>query len=99
MRFVQTAGGRMGLPAPRRVRGKSFFKIASASAWTTLQLIVYADGQAKGSLLGASPFPRHWIYGDDGEIVEKSGTIDFENGTGSPTASRPPGATRTRRPS
>ena len=78
VRFVQTAGGRMGLPAPRRVRGKSFFKIASASAWTTLQLIVYADGQAKGSLLGASPFPRHWIYGDDGGIVEKSGTIDFE---------------------
>ena len=95
VRFVQTAGGRMGLPAPRRVRGKSFFKIASASAWTTLAWIVYADGQAKGSLLGASPFPRHWIYGDDGGIVEeKSGTTTLGNGNGSPTGAGPPGATR-----
>jgi hypothetical protein len=78
VRFVQTAGGRMGLPAPRRVRGKPYFQIASASAWTTLQLIIYADGQAKGSLIGASPFPRHWIYDADGKLAEKSGTIDFE---------------------
>jgi hypothetical protein len=78
VRFVQTAGGRMGLPAPRRVRGKSYFQISSASAWTTLQLIVYADGQAKASLIGASPFPRHWLYDDGGRLVQKSGTIDFE---------------------
>jgi Cyclic nucleotide-binding domain len=78
VRFVQTAGGRMGLPAPRRVRGKSFFQLASASAWTTLQLILYADGQAKGSLIGASPFPRHWVYDADGTLVSKSATIDFE---------------------
>ncbi|HET9674539.1 MAG TPA: cyclic nucleotide-binding domain-containing protein [Gaiellaceae bacterium] len=77
-RFVQTAGGRMGLPAPRRVRGKPYVQLASASAWTTLQLIVYADGRAKGSLIGASPFPRHWIYDDEGTLIEKSGTIDFE---------------------
>jgi Cyclic nucleotide-binding domain len=77
-RFVQTAGGRMGLPAPRRVRGKPYVQIASASAWTTLQLIVYADGRSKGSLIGASPFPRHWIYDDEGTLIEKSGTIDFE---------------------
>jgi hypothetical protein len=78
VKFVQTAGGRMGLPAPRRVRGKPFFQIASASAWTTLQLIIYADGTAKHKLAGASPFPRHWIYDDEGMLVEKSGTIDFE---------------------
>jgi Cyclic nucleotide-binding domain len=78
VRFVQTAGGRMGLPAPRRVRGKPYFQIASASAWTTLQLVLYANGQAKGSLVGASPFPRHWVYDDEGRLVEKSGTIDFE---------------------
>ena len=78
VRFVQTAGGRMGLPAPRRVRGKSFFQLASASAWTTLQLILYADGQAKGSLIGASPFPRHWVYDAEGALVSKSATIDFE---------------------
>jgi hypothetical protein len=78
VRFVQSAGGRMGLPAPRRVRGKPFFQIASASAWTTLQLIIYADGTAKYSLAGASPFPRHWIYDDEGKLAEKSGTVDFE---------------------
>jgi hypothetical protein len=78
VKFVQTAGGRIGLPAPRRVRGKPFFQFASASAWTTLQLIIYADGTAKYKLIGASPFPRHWIYDDDGTLVEKSGTIDFE---------------------
>ena len=78
VKFVQSAGGRMGLPAPRRVRGKPFFQIASASAWTTLQLIIYADGTAKYKLIGASPFPRHWIYDDEGKLVEKSGEIDFE---------------------
>jgi len=78
VRFVQSAGGHMGLPAPRRVSGKPFFRVKSASAWTTLQLIVYADGSSKHSLVGASPFPRHWIYDKDGVLVEKSGTIDFE---------------------
>ena len=78
VRFVQTAGGRMGLPAPRRVRGKPYFQLASASAWTTLELILYADGRSEGSLVGASPFPRHWVYDDEGQLVEKSGTIDFE---------------------
>jgi hypothetical protein len=78
VKFVQSAGGRMGLPAPRRVSGKPYFQIASASAWTTLQLIVYADGTSKHRLVGASPFPRHWIYDDTGTLVEKSGEIDFE---------------------
>lgn len=78
VKFVQSAGGRMGLPAPRRVRGKPFFQVASASAWTTLQLIIYADGTTKHRLIGASAFPRHWIYDNEGKLVEKSGEIDFE---------------------
>jgi Cyclic nucleotide-binding domain len=78
VRFTQTAGGRMGLPAPRRVRGKPFFQVASASAWTTLQLVIYTDGTAKAALVGASPFPRHWIYDHAGKLVEKSGSIDFD---------------------
>ena len=78
VRFEQTAGGRMGLPAPRRVRGRPYFQVSSATAWTTLSLIIYADGTSKHSLEGASPFPRHWIYDRDGQLVEKSGTIDFE---------------------
>ncbi len=77
-RFTQTAGGRMGLPAPRRVRGKPYLQISPASAWTTLQLIIYTDGKSNGFLVGASPFPRHWVYDKEGQLVEKSGTIDFE---------------------
>jgi hypothetical protein len=78
VRFVQSAGGHMGLPAPRRVRGRPFFRIRSASAWTTLALTIRADGSSEHELVGASPFPRHWIYDDSGKLVEKSGTIDFE---------------------
>ena len=29
-------------------------------------------------MAGASPFPRHWVYDDEGKVVEKSGTVDFE---------------------
>jgi hypothetical protein len=77
VRFVQTAGGHMGLPAPRRVSGPPFFRIASASAWTTLELVIHADGTSRGSLVGASPFPRHWVYDKDGKLFEKSASIDF----------------------
>jgi Cyclic nucleotide-binding domain len=78
VRFMQSAGGHMGLPAPRRVSGKPFMRVKSASAWTTLELTIRADGSSEHRLVGASPFPRHWIYDKDGALVEKSGTIDFE---------------------
>lgn len=77
-RFVQTAGGRAGFPAPRRVRGKPVFRIHSATTWTTLALTLHADGRVEHELVGASPFPRHWIYDARGALVEKSGTLDFE---------------------
>ncbi len=78
VRFVQSAGGHVGLPAPRRVSGKPFMRIKSALAWTTLQLTIHADGSSEHTVAGASPFPRHWIYDLHGNLVEKSGTIDFE---------------------
>lgn len=78
VRFVQSAGGHMGLPAPRRVTGRPFFRVRSASAWTTLALTINADGTIEHELVGASPFPRHWIYDDGGALVQKSGSIDFE---------------------
>src|SRR5438094_6657723 len=77
VKFRQSAGGHMGMPAPRRVSGKPFFRIKSASAWTTLALTIKSDGTAEHALEGASPFPRHWLYDDDGKLVEKSETIDF----------------------
>lgn len=78
VRFTQTAGGRTGAPAPRTVRGKPYFQINSAIAWTTLGLTIHSDGSSKHELIGASAFPRHWIYDKDGNLVEKSGTIDFD---------------------
>jgi hypothetical protein len=78
VRFVQSAGGHMGLPAPRRVIGKPFMRISSASAWTTLELTIRADGSSEGKLVGASAFPRHWVYDNDGMLVEKSASIDFD---------------------
>ena len=79
VRFVQTVGGRAGFPAPRRVRGKPFFRIHSATAWTTLALTIGLDGTSFHEVVGASEFPRHWIYDKDGNLVKKSGTIDFES--------------------
>jgi hypothetical protein len=79
VRFVQTAGGRTGAPAPRRVRGKPFFKIDSPTAWSTLALTIHADGSSEHELVGASPFPRHWVYDDSGKLAQKTGLVDFKN--------------------
>jgi hypothetical protein len=76
-RFVQTVGGRMGLPTPRPVPHKPFVQFWPSIAWTTLALTINADGSSSHELVGASPFPRHWIYDSQGRLVQKSGVIDF----------------------
>jgi hypothetical protein len=60
------------------VKGGPLFRIQSATAWTTLALTLYADGRIEPELVGASPFPRHWIYDGDGALSQKSGTVDFK---------------------
>lgn len=77
-RFVQTVGGRAGFPAPRPVKGGPRFRIQSATAWTTLALTLHADGRVEHELVGASPFPRHWIYDNDGMLSQKTGIVDFK---------------------
>jgi hypothetical protein len=79
VRFVQTVGGRAGFPAPRRVKGAPFFRVNSATAWTTLALTIHVDGTSEHELIGASQFPRHWVYDDSGELVQKAGTVDFKS--------------------
>jgi hypothetical protein len=78
VRFTQTAGGRPGIPAPRPVRRKPFFQLSGPSCWTTLALTIHADGSATHEVKGASTFPRHWVYGDDGRLTDKIGMIDFK---------------------
>jgi hypothetical protein len=77
VRFTQTCGGRTGVPAPRPVSRKPLFQIDSAVAWTTLSLTIHADGHSERELVGASCFPRHWIYDDAGELVMQTGLTDF----------------------
>jgi Cyclic nucleotide-binding domain len=77
-RFTQTAGGLVGLPAPRHVPGQPYVQLESAPAWTTLELRLSADGEVMHALIGASPFPRHWVYDGEGKRIEESGTIDLE---------------------
>ncbi|HET7489649.1 MAG TPA: cyclic nucleotide-binding domain-containing protein [Acidimicrobiales bacterium] len=78
VRFVQTAGGRTGAPAPRRVRRPPFVQMAAPTAWSTLELVIRADGTSEFTLTGASPFPRHWVYDDSGKLAAKTGMIDFD---------------------
>jgi hypothetical protein len=75
--FFQTCGGRTGVPAPRPVSRKPFFQVDSAIAWTTLALTIHSDGRAEHELVGASAFPRHWIYNDRGKLVKQTGLTDF----------------------
>ena len=79
VRFMQTAGGRTGLPAPRRVRRPPFVQFSAPLAWTTLSLTLRADGTVRQEMTGASPFPRHWVYDSAGKLLSKSGVIDFNN--------------------
>ena len=77
VRLQQTVGGRIGFPVPRPLRGRGYFHIGSALAWTTLELVIRADGSSQGSLLAASPFPHHSVYDAEGEFVSEHGLTDF----------------------
>ena len=76
-RFCQTTGGRTGAPMPRPVAGKPYFQWLAPTVWTTLALVIGTDGPARGEMTGASPFPRHWVYDDEGQLMAKSGLADF----------------------
>jgi hypothetical protein len=78
IRFVQTTGGRTGIPGPRTVKKPPFVQLAAPSCWTTLALTIHADGRVTHEVVGASPFPRHWIYDQNGDHVEKSGITDIK---------------------
>ena len=78
VRFTQTAGGVVATPTPRRVRHQPYVQIAPSIPWTTLSLTIHADGSSEPRLVGASPFPRHWVYDHGGRLVAKSGFIDYD---------------------
>jgi Cyclic nucleotide-binding domain len=79
VRFVQTVGGRMGIPTPRPVKRRPWVQFWPSIAWSTLELTINADGTSSRGLAGASPFPRHWVYDEAGALIEKSAVIDFKS--------------------
>jgi hypothetical protein len=79
VRFVQTVGGRAGLPAPRKVRRKPFVQFRAPLVWTTLALTISLDGSWSSEVVGHSRFPRHWIYDDSGTLIAKSGLTDYKD--------------------
>ena len=79
VRFLHTAGGRSGVAAPRYVDHPPYLRVAPPVVWTTLALTIRADGSSDYEMVGASPFPRHWIYDHSGRHVANSGLIQFRD--------------------
>jgi len=77
VRFVQTIGGRTGAPLPRTISALPYLTLVPPTVWTTLSLTMHADGRFEHELLGASPFPRHWIFDDTGKLCRKVAVADF----------------------
>jgi hypothetical protein len=90
VRFVQTSGGRTGVPLPRRVSFPPFVQVSAPLAWTTLALTIQTDGSSTGQLVGASTFPRHWVYDGEGRLVQKSGLVDYKGWAGRAFGSHSP---------
>jgi hypothetical protein len=78
VRFVQTAGGRPAIPAPRRVNHPPFVQLKGPTVWTTLALTISVDGSSRFEMTGASNFPRHWVYDESGKLAQKAGLTDFK---------------------
>lgn len=54
-------------------------RIVGPTVWSTLALTVRADGSSDFELVGASSFPRHWIYDRACRLAAKTGLIDFRS--------------------
>jgi Cyclic nucleotide-binding domain len=90
VRFTQASGGKPGMNVPRLVKDAPFVTVEGPTVWTTLALTIYADGSTGHELVGASSFPRHWIYDSGGTLVGKSALIDFRTWYRTATVARSP---------
>jgi hypothetical protein len=70
--FVQTVGGRPGFSFLKPTWRWPFLVTKPFTIWTTLRLTIDANGNSRGEIIGASPFPRHWLYDDAGSLIQKS---------------------------
>jgi len=76
--FVQTAGSRPGFSFVRPSMHWPFIRTRPFNIWTTVELKMRPDGSTRQRLIGASPFPRHWLYDHDGHLVEKASLTRFQ---------------------
>jgi hypothetical protein len=78
VRFVQSYGGLGSTPVPRTLRRAPFVQWRVPLSWTTLALTMHVDGSATHQLVGASQFPRHWVYNAEGKLVSRTGLVDAD---------------------
>lgn len=78
VRFTQTVGGRTGAPMPRTVKHPPFVQYAAPVVWTTLELTINTDGTHTGGMVGASGFPRHWVFEHSGALTAKSSVAEYK---------------------
>ena len=76
--FTQAVGGRTGAPMPRAVKHPPFVQYHAPIVWTTLQLTINTDGTHEAAMIGASGFPRHWLFDDGGTLVAKSSVAEYK---------------------
>jgi Cyclic nucleotide-binding domain len=88
--WIQTVGGRTSVPLPRKISKPPYVRLHAPLVWTTLRLTLYADGSARRELVGASPFPRHWVYDEAGDLALKAGVADWKHWLGQPSWSATP---------
>ncbi len=78
VRFTQTVGGRTGAPMPRAVNHPPFIQYHAPIVWTTLELTIHTDGSHQAAMVGASGFPRHWLFDHSGALVAKSSVAEYK---------------------
>ncbi len=79
MTFRQTVGGRTGAPMPRAVKHPPFIQCLAPTVWTTLELTIRSDGTHRSEMVGASGFPRHWVFDHNGALVAKSSVAAYKD--------------------
>ena len=90
VRFDQTWGGRTASNIAKATLRPPFVRFDAPVAWTTLELTLHVDGRVDGRLMGASPFPRHWVYDTDGRLDATSGITDWKAWTGTAIGNHTP---------
>ena len=78
VRFTQTVGGRTGAPMPRAVKHPPFVQYSAPIVWTTLELTIAPTARTTRAMIGASGFPRHWVFDDSGALVAKSSVAEYK---------------------